>query len=956
MKPTEQYPKDQIRKIDLELQKLADQEALDKQYAEAIRQADAAFNSKSYQNAIGGYQGALQLKPGETYPTEQIDKAKQLLAQLMQAEQLESSYLAAISKADSLFRLNAYQPAKDGYMDASRLKPAERYPKDQIAKIDLELQKLATQAALDEQYAKAIEEADAAFNTRFYENAITAYETALKLKPKEAYPAAQISKAKQLIAERLKNEQLERSYLAYIAKADSLFKLNSYQPAKVSYTDASRLKPAEQYPKDKIAEIDGILADLQHQQEVLAELNRTYAAAIKRGDDAFKIKDFETAIDAYDEAHLLKKEEEYPVNQLAEIERLKAAAIEQAYQAAIKKADALFNQNELAAAKPEYQNALSFKTDDAYATGQISIIDQRLRDAALAEAERQKLEEAYAAKIAEADQAFNTENYTGAKPLYQEALTLKASEKYPADQIAKIDDILAEQARLANIDAQYKQAMSSAKTSFDQDLLAEALTYYKQAAGLKPQEPEPPQRIAEIEQLQAQRAEEARLAAEAEAQRIAAEKAARDKYNAAIALGDASMNQKAYPKAQEAYNNALTILPDEQYPKDKLAEIANIIQQLAQAEGLRRQQAREDSLAAAKLTAFNLKIKEAEAFIDAQKLENAVTSYREAIVILPEKESTVQPKIKELEDLIARLAKLEADYLAAIQKADAEFTDEAWNEAKSTYLQAVNLKPEETYPKEQIEKIDLKLKELELMAERARASEKANAAYNEAIKVADENFEKQDYTVAQFYYQKAAGLQPENPYPKQRLDEISKLIDQSLAADQIKAYNDAISKADQEFDRKGYTLAKFYYNKALEIKSWEQYPKDRITEIGKLTNTLLSQREEQDYLNWISTADEAFVNKDFAVARSYYQRALALKKDEPYPSIRLSEIQKELEKQQAEQTEKEYQAAITEADKAFESKNFSVARFYYNKAAGIRPNEKYPKDQLQLIREALGGN
>ena len=186
------------------------------------------------------------------------------------------------------------------------------------------------------------------------------------------------------------------------------------------------------------------------------------------------------------------------------------------------------------------------------------------------------------------------------------------------------------------------------------------------------------------------------------------------------------------------------------------------------------------------------------------------------------------------------------------------------------------------------------------------------------------------------------GIQPENPYPQQRLEEISRLIDQSLTADQIKAYNEAIGKADLEFDRKGYTLARFYYNKALEIKSWEQYPKDRIKEIGKLTNTLLSQREEQDYLNWINTADEAFVNKDFAIARSFYLRAQALKKDEPYPGIKLAEIQKELQKMQEAETEQEYKNAVAEADKAFESKSYSVARFYYNRALNLRPDEQYP--------------
>jgi len=829
------YPKDRIAEIEDLLAALKMTRENEQNYLAAIKAGDEQFDATQYGGAITSYEKALEFKAKDKYATTRIAESRKLLIE----KQGNMQYNGLIARADSAFNNRIFVEAKDLYQQAIDMRPRDsQHARDRIREIDRTLALLADQAALEKQYAGLILQGDAAFNSRFYGNAITSYEAALKLKPGESYPTDQIAKAFELFAEQLRTDQLKRSYLAYISMADSLFRLNAYQPARSNYTDASRLRPSEQYPKDKIAEIDAILAEQQHQKVVLTELNRSYEAAIKRGDDAFQTKDFETAIDAYSDAHLLKREEEYPVKQLAEIKRLQEAEL---------------------AAKAE-------------------------------------------------------------------------------------------------LDAQYNQVMASAKSYFEQDMLDNALTDYKRAAVLKPQEPEPPQRIGQIEQLKAQRAEDARLAAEAEARRIAAEKASKENYDAAIALGDASLKQKAYTKAQDAYTNALTIFPKEQYPKDKLAEIDNILQQLAQAEAERRQKARGDSIAAANLVAFNLKIREAETFIDDQKLENAITSYREAIGILPEKEPEVQPKIDELEELIARLAKIEADYQATIQKADEQFNSEAWNDAKSSYLQAINLKPEESYPKDQIEKIDLKLQELELLAERARTNEKITSAYNEAIKIADENFDKKDYTVAQFYYRKALGMQPENPYPKQRMDEISQLIDQSLAEGQLKEYNDAIAKADMEFDRNGYTLAKFYYNKALAVKSWEQHPKDRLAEIGKLTNTLLSEREEQEYLNWISTADEAFIKKEYSVARTYYQRALALKNDEPYPSIKLNEIQKALENLQAEQTEKEYRASITEADKAFESKNYSVARFYYNKAIKLRPAEKYPKDQLQLIREAIGGN
>ena len=85
-----------------------------------------------------------------------------------------------------------------------------------------------TKLLRDAEYNQAIQQGDQSVSDKAYDNAIAQYQQALKLKPKEQYPADQIEKVKQLQAEQFKAEQLERSYNNYIAKADSLFKLESY--------------------------------------------------------------------------------------------------------------------------------------------------------------------------------------------------------------------------------------------------------------------------------------------------------------------------------------------------------------------------------------------------------------------------------------------------------------------------------------------------------------------------------------------------------------------------------------------------------------------------------------------------------------------------------------------------------------------------------------------------------
>ena len=120
-----------------------------------------------------------------------------------------------------------------------------------------------------------------------------------------------------------------------------------------------------------------------------------------------------------------------------------------------------------------------------------------------------------------------------------------------------------------------------------------------------------------------------------------------------------------------------------------------------------------------------------------------------------------------------------------------------------------------------------------------------------------------------------------------------------------------------------------------------------------MTNSLLSEKEEQEYKEIIAKADEAFFNKDIAIARFYYNKALSMKKDEEYPVIKLKDIQKMIEQDRLDQLKLEYEKIIDQADQALKNENYSIARFNYNKALSMKPDEKYPKDQLKIIKETL---
>jgi len=168
-------------------------------------------------------------------------------------------------------------------------------------------------------------------------------------------------------------------------------------------------------------------------------------------------------------------------------------------------------------------------------------------------------------------------------------------------------------------------------------------------------------------------------------------------------------------------------------------------------------------------------------------------------------------------------------------------------------------------------------------------------------------------------------------------------------------YNGLIGQADDAFGEDEYNIARFYYYKAVDVRSDEEYPKEKIREIRGLLNARLSDRREREYQDYIDKADEALSDGELAVARGYYNRALTAKPMKKYPKMQIELIRDKLTEILGNRSNTEYNSFISQGDKAFESSNFSVARYYYLKAQEINPSETYPKEQIQKIINAING-
>jgi tetratricopeptide (TPR) repeat protein len=105
------------------------------------------------------------------------------------------------------------------------------------------------------EYNKTITEADGLFKEDDFSGALKLYKKAAGIKPEESYPVQKINEIGE-IQRQIAEQEAEDNYYREIEQADNYFDEENYESALTSYTRALSYKPGEQYPLDRIVEIE----------------------------------------------------------------------------------------------------------------------------------------------------------------------------------------------------------------------------------------------------------------------------------------------------------------------------------------------------------------------------------------------------------------------------------------------------------------------------------------------------------------------------------------------------------------------------------------------------------------------------------------------------------------------------------------------------------------------------
>jgi tetratricopeptide (TPR) repeat protein len=921
LKPAEKLPKDRITAIE---KILKEQKDLQANFDKFVADGDAGMSAEDYDKAIQNYESALGLKEDAAVKTK-LENAKkkkeEKAADEEAAKALEEKYNQLIADADKAFDSKTYEDARSKYQEALGLKPTESHPAARISEIDgiLKKQKEEEDAAnkLEEDYKKLIAEGNAAFGTEDWDGSIAKYEEALKLKPGEQHPTDQIDLAKKNREKDAAEKELNEKYEALMAEGKSLKEAEKYQDAINKYKEAQGIKSSESAPKERIAEIEKILEDLDNQKAIQEKYNQLMAD----GNDAQTKDDLESALSKFEEALSVKLNDAEAKKKIAEVKKLiadKKAADEQSakFDEFVKKGDDGVSGKNYEDAISNYQKALDIK-DDGPVKAKIAEAEELLKK----QKEEEQNKAKYEAAIDAADEFFTTKEWEKAIDKYNEALTFK-DDTYPKDQITKAQKELADQADASEKEKMFNDLVAEGDKFGSDSQYEDAIRKYEEAINLKP-DVSVSQKIADMRKQKDEND---------------ANKELQEKYKQKIKEADQAFTEKNWNEAKALYKDALGLKSNEQHPKDRLKEIDKKIDE-------------ENANEADK--AFQSIIDKADKLRDEENFPEAIATYQEAIAERPS-DSYAQGEINKINNTIQQREKEQADkdalekkYKELISSADNSFNQKKYQDALKDYQEALNLKPTESHPTGRV-------KEIQGLLEGLDADAALKAKYDEAIRKADNLFDDGSYKEAKSAYQDALDIKSDEDYPKKRMKECDQKMQDESDNEVEKEYQNILTVAQEKMDGKDYDRALELFKRAKEMKPSDPIPQSKINEINKILADMDGQKSlDEKYTAAINKANDLFNGEEYKLAKSAYQDALEIKSDEQYPKDQIEICDQKMQNESVNEEEKSYQKLLKVAQEKFDVKEYDKSLDYYKRARGIRPSDPLPQQRIDEINQIL---
>jgi len=941
IRPSDSIALARIADAERQLALAGDKAKKDAEFNSLIAAGDVNVGQTKYTEAILNFKSALGIKPNDLVALARIANAEKQLALAGDKAKQEAEFNRLIASGDANVGQSKYTEAILNFKSALGIKPNDSVALTRIANADKQLTIAVDKAKQEAEFNRLIAAGDVNVGQSKYAEAIVDFKSALGIKPNDSVALTRLAEAEKLLALAGDKVKKDAEFDSLIAAGDVNVGQSKYSEAIVDFKSALGIKPNDSVALARLVGAEKQLAITGDKAKQEAEFNRLIAA----GDANVSQSKYGEAIINFKSALDVKPNDSVALARIANAEKQLALAGDKAKQEAefnrqIAAGDANFGQTKYTEAILNFKSALGIKPNDSVALARIANAEKQL---ALA-GDKAKQEAEFNRQIAAGDANVGQSKYAEAILNFKSALGIKPNDSVALARLAGAERELTLAGDKAKKDTEFNRLIAVGDANVGQSKYAEAIIYFKSALDVKPNDSVALARLAGAERELALAGDKAKQEAE---------------FNRLVATGDANFGLSKYGEALTFYKSALKLKSNEVVVA-KISETERLIQ-LAEAERARKES--ESQAIALKQQKYKEAIDKANQLFNAKNFPESKQFYQQALSIDP---APVYPteRIRDIDKIIAQM---QSDALAndqetakgrlyndAMSRGGTYFTAKLYSEAISSYKDAQKIKPAEILPPQKIKEIQLIIDGLAAKAleDQKFASDKNLSAnekfYLEKIKIADENFKKSQWSVARFYYIEALKFKQADNYSLDKVDACDKMIDSGITDEKMQDYKNKILRADAEMKAKNYSSARFYYRSASDILKWEVYPKEQLKEIDRLVAEKLNESDQKLFAENQNKADEAFNRQEYSVARFYYNKTIEISQSDHVAS-RLKEIESIVNGSEAKKIDASYADFIKKGDDAVQQKSNSIARFYYQKALALKPNESYPKDKVQKI-------
>lgn len=526
----------------------------------------------------------------------------------------------------------------------------------------------------------------------------------------------------------------------------------------------------------------------------------SFQSLIASGDKEYANKEYIKAKTYYQEALRLKPNDASAKNKLDNtLQKIREEnKKEEQFFEHIDNGDNFYSNNELEKALAEYNKALKIFPKDEYALGKKQEITTILKD------EKDKLD-SFNEMVALGDNLLKQEKYAEAVMQYESALKL-----YPNNSAAKskYQDAKSKKEVYDLKVSEFERLCSQGQEFTLRKKYAEAIDAYEQALQIFPAK-EISDKVTELQ----------------------AKKQVADNYDAKITEADALYEDRSYNEAKAAYQEALSVIPNDSYALGMISRVDEIVNS-PEYRKIQSDKAKIDS-------DFANFISKGESAESAKNYELALSYYINALELKPNNADALAKK-KNAEDMILyteqqrkeqeRLAAAEAErqrkeqIQSLINTGNQQITSKQYAEAEHTFNQVLALDPNNVVATE-------KLGVIAGFYEEIQRQKQEN--YNRAMSEGQYAMDSRNFAEAIRQYNIALTNKPGDEAATQQLT-LAQQNENMRVAGLQNEYNGYITKADAQLQTKNYDKAIELYTKAMSVGIDNPYPANKIREIGEI--------------------------------------------------------------------------------------------------------------------------